>query len=189
MTFASFEFLAFFVLVLAARGLCRARSYDNWLLLAASYAFYASWSVPSVLLIMGISFVDFYVGRNWPSWSRHGRGSYGWSRASVQSRPARFLQVHELPGGQRRMGARLFGFDTAGWRFDIILPVGISFFTFKSLKPHAGCVQAVHPAVPEPPRLPALRRILSASARRPDCPCVRPAAAACDAHPGFRAGY
>ena len=29
--------------------------------------------------------------------------------------------------------ARLFGFDTAGWRFDIILPVGISFFTFKSM--------------------------------------------------------
>ena len=29
--------------------------------------------------------------------------------------------------------ARLFGFDTTGWRFDIILPVGISFFTFKSM--------------------------------------------------------
>ena len=29
--------------------------------------------------------------------------------------------------------ARLFGVDTTGWRFDIILPVGISFFTFKSM--------------------------------------------------------
>ena len=28
---------------------------------------------------------------------------------------------------------RLAGFDTSGWRLDIILPVGISFFTFKSL--------------------------------------------------------
>ena len=28
---------------------------------------------------------------------------------------------------------RLLGFDTSSWRFDIILPVGISFFTFKSM--------------------------------------------------------
>ena len=43
---------------------------------------------------------------------------------------------------------------------------------------HAGCVPADHPAVRKHPGLPALRLVLPATARRPDCPRGRPAAAA-----------
>ena len=39
MSFASFEFAVFFLVVLAGRSLCRTRAADNWLLLLASYVF------------------------------------------------------------------------------------------------------------------------------------------------------
>ena len=134
MTFASFEFAAFLLLVLMGRSLCRSRSGDNWLLLLASYAFYASWSVPSVLLILTVSLVDYHVGRRLAV-TELPRDRKRWLAVSIGTNLGLlgFFKYTNFLVANAGWAARLFGFDTAGWRFDIILPVGISFFTFKSM--------------------------------------------------------
>ena len=63
MSFISFEFAIFFVVVLLLRSGLRTSSADKWLLLLASIAFYMSWSVPCVLLIMFTSLLDFSIAR------------------------------------------------------------------------------------------------------------------------------
>ena len=134
MTFASYEFVAFFLLLLAGRSLCRSRSSDNWLLLFASYAFYASWSVPSVLLILAVSLVDFYVG-HWLALTQVRRERRRWLAVSIGTNLG-LLVIFKYTNflvANAGWAARLLGLDTAGWRFDIILPVGISFFTLKSM--------------------------------------------------------
>ncbi len=62
MIFTSFEFVCFFVVVLLSRKLISNFNTDKWFLLAASYIFYMSWSVPCVLLILFSSFIDFRIG-------------------------------------------------------------------------------------------------------------------------------
>jgi len=134
MIFASFEFLAFFLLVLAGRSLCRSRSSDNWMLLLASYAFYLSWSIPSVLLIVTVSLVDYHVGRQLAV-TELARDRKRWLTVSIATNLGLlgFFKYTNFLVANAGWAARLFGVDTTGWRFDIILPVGISFFTFKSM--------------------------------------------------------
>ena len=78
MIFASFEFAAFFLLVLLGRNVCRSRTRNNWLLLVASYVFYASWSLPCVLLFLVVSLVDYHVGIPWLRRPRVSGAGAGW---------------------------------------------------------------------------------------------------------------
>ena len=134
MTFASFEFLACFALVLAGRSLCRSRSSDNWLLLLASYVFYMSWSIPAVLLILTVSLVDCHVGHRLAATDLP-RDRKRWLAVSICTNLGLlgYFKYTNFLVANAGWAARLFGVDTTGWRFDIILPVGISFFTFKSM--------------------------------------------------------
>jgi alginate O-acetyltransferase complex protein AlgI len=134
MTFASFEFAAFFLLVLAARGASRSRSADNWILLLTSYAFYATWSVPSVLLLLTVSLVDFHVGRRLARTEVPGARKR-WLALSVCTNLGLlgFFKYTGFLMANAGWVAELFGVDTSRWRLDVILPVGISFFTFKSM--------------------------------------------------------
>jgi alginate O-acetyltransferase complex protein AlgI len=134
MTFASFEFAAFFLVILGARGVSRSCSADNWILLLASYAFYATWSVPSVLLLLAVSLVDFHVGRRLAE-AEHPIARKRWLALSISTNLGllAFFKYTNFLLANAGWAARLFGVDTSGWRFDIILPVGISFFTFKSM--------------------------------------------------------
>src|SRR5262245_33526716 len=63
MVFTSTEFLLFFALVLILRTFTRTANSDKWLLLAASVAFYASWSTSSLVFIGLTAVVDFSVAR------------------------------------------------------------------------------------------------------------------------------
>lgn len=134
MTFASFEFTAFFLVVFLARSRCRTPVGQNMVLLAASYVFYATWSVASVLLILTISIVDFHVGRRISATELavYRRGWLAISLATNLGLLAFFKYTGFLVANAGWVASR-FGADTSGWRFDIILPVGISFFTFKSM--------------------------------------------------------
>src|SRR5436189_287966 len=63
MIFTSFEFLCFFVAVILLRSCLRGLSAEKWLLLAASYCFYLTWSVPCIVLLIFTSLSDYYIGR------------------------------------------------------------------------------------------------------------------------------
>ena len=130
MIFTSITFIVFFGLVLGLLGLIRSASGRIWVLLLASYLFYANWNAYYVILIF------LY-------------GVWGWGFGLAMSRARRpaiknfyfglslFLTLGTLAYFKYAnfLGEnieRLFG--TANWSsVDVVLPVGISFFTFHTL--------------------------------------------------------
>ena len=134
MIFTSFEFIAFFLLLLLVRSLVTNFTAEKWLLLIASWLFYMSWNPPFVLLLIFTSGLDFFAGR--------------WMERSNNQRTRRLLLTLSLVanlGVLAYFKYTNFFLDTwhnllgtVGIKFNpvllnIILPAGISFFTFQSM--------------------------------------------------------
>ena len=134
MIFTSFEFIAFFLVLLLLRSRLTNFTAEKWLLLIASWLFYMSWNPPFVLLLIFTSGLDFYVGR--------------WLERSEKQRTRRWLLTASLLANLGILAYfkyTNFFFETwhtllgsIGIKFDpvllnIILPAGISFFTFQSM--------------------------------------------------------
>jgi alginate O-acetyltransferase complex protein AlgI len=134
MIFTSFEYIFFFAAVLLVRSCLRNFSYEKWILLVASYVFYMSWSIPCGFLILLTSFVDYFVG-------------VGLERIENPTRRKMLLVVSIVANlgvlgffkytnfifDNICSGLNLFGLHLNHWHYDIILPAGISFFTFQSM--------------------------------------------------------
>jgi alginate O-acetyltransferase complex protein AlgI len=134
MIFTSFEFVAFFALVMLVRSCLRSFTAEKWFLLVASYVFYMSWSVPCAFLILATSLIDYGVG-------------VGLGRIENQ-RKRKLLLVISIVANLGVLGffkytnflldnvsstLSFLGFNATHWDLDILLPVGISFFTFQSM--------------------------------------------------------
>lgn len=133
MLFNSIQFLIFFPLV-AFAYFAMPQRYRWAFLLAASYYFYMSWKPEYIVLIIGSTLVDYYVGlRMGKADTRAARRPYlilslcvnlgilfGFKYLNFFSESARMLfdQVNIFYGVPA---------------FDLLLPVGISFYTFQTL--------------------------------------------------------
>jgi alginate O-acetyltransferase complex protein AlgI len=132
--FTSFEFVLFFLVVLGVRSCLRSFNADKWFLLVASYVFYMSWSVPCGLLILGTSLTDYFVG-------------VGLGRIENERKRKLLLVVSIVANlgvlaffkysnfflTNASASLNCLGFEVPRWHFDILLPAGISFFTFQSM--------------------------------------------------------
>ncbi len=133
MLFNSFIFLIFLALVLPAYYLVP-RRFKNPLLLIASYVFYGYWDWRFLGLLLASTIVDFVVG-----WKLHD---------TQGPRERKLLLAVSVCFGIGILGFfKYFNFfvdsfndmiSTFGWRLDflhmkVILPVGISFYTFQTL--------------------------------------------------------
>ena len=134
MIFTSFEYVLFFSVVLLVRHYLRNFSVEKWFLLVASYVFYMSWSIPCGFLILFTSLVDYFVG-------------VGLGNIENQLKRKALLVVSVVAN----LGVLVYfkytnflldnvwwGLSSLGahpnrWHYDIILPAGISFFTFQSM--------------------------------------------------------
>lgn len=134
MIFTSFEFVLFFAMVMLVRSCLRDFSTEKWFLLIASYVFYMSWSIPCGFLILFTSLVDYFVG-------------VGLGRIE-EPRKRKLLLIISIIANLGVLGffkytgfalqnlwggLNLLGVHVSQWHYDIILPVGISFFTFQSM--------------------------------------------------------
>jgi alginate O-acetyltransferase complex protein AlgI len=132
--FTSFEFVLFFAVVLIVRSLLRNFSGEKWFLLVASYVFYMSWSIPCGFLILATSLIDYAVG-------------LGLGRIEDE-RKRKLLLVVSIVANLGVLGffkysnffldnicSGLNGLGLSAQRrhLEIILPAGISFFTFQSM--------------------------------------------------------
>ncbi len=134
MVFNSFTFIAFFVLILILHNLPFSWRTKKINLLIASYIFYAAWNPPFILLLWLSTVVDFFVGR----------ALYN------QENPVKkkLLLVLSLIGNLGMLcffkyGTFLLenfvtlvnaiGIDYSPAKPNIILPAGISFYTFTTL--------------------------------------------------------
>jgi alginate O-acetyltransferase complex protein AlgI len=133
MLFTELRFLPFFLLVLGVHWALRASAARKAWLLLASWAFYAAWDARFLALIGASTLLDWSVGLRLPGASARARG--------------RWLLL-SLTGNLGLLGFfKYFGFfvDSAvdllaalGFQADrpalaIVLPVGISFYTFQTL--------------------------------------------------------
>jgi alginate O-acetyltransferase complex protein AlgI len=134
MVFNSLTFVVFFAGVLACHRLLRSWTAKKALLLVASYFFYSAWNPPFVLLLMLSTVVDWYVARGMAKLEAPG--------------PRRLLLVVSLVAnlgllGYFKYGAFLLANFAAlmhAWGVhyvpaapSIVLPLGISFYTFETL--------------------------------------------------------
>ncbi|MEZ7979597.1 MAG: MBOAT family protein [Myxococcota bacterium] len=133
MLFNSLTYLAFFFVTVMLHFALPHRF--RWmLLLAASYGFYASWNAFYLVLIVGSTLVDFTVGR------RLGLAASDRERRAlvVASLVANLgllfvFKYWNFFGTSANQLAEIFGLPFVVPSLNVLLPVGISFYTFQTL--------------------------------------------------------
>lgn len=135
MLFNSLEYALFlFVVFVLFWSMARARAVRTVLLLFASWLFYMSWNATFIALIVGSTVLDYFVGLGLASTTRPGA--------------RRALLLASLIGNLGCLGLFKYadflidavsdglaaaGIPVAPGRLNLILPVGISFYTFQTL--------------------------------------------------------
>src|SRR5262249_50407017 len=131
MLFNSLTFLVFFVIVFTLHRFMPGWGAKKLLLLVASYIFYAAWNPPYVIILLFSTSLDWWLARLiWKS-ERPGRRKLLLTMSLVANlallgffKYGNFL----LDNTQRLL--TLLGVHYAPPGFDIVLPIGISFYTF-----------------------------------------------------------
>jgi alginate O-acetyltransferase complex protein AlgI len=139
--FNSLQFLWFFAIVYAAYRVlpavisaARAHRGQNWLLLVASYYFYAAWDARFLALLLASTVVDYVCGRAMGTVAdpKKRRLILTASIAFNLSMLGFFKYFNFFAGSLQAL------FAAVGWQLDfvtirVLLPIGISFYTFVTM--------------------------------------------------------
>jgi len=133
MLFNSLDFAVFFLVVFAVYAALPHRGQNRWLLIA-SYFFYGCWDWRFLSLIALSTTVDYAAahGIHRSSDPRRRRHLLTFSMA-VNLGILGFFKYFDFFIGSAEALARAAGFDPPALRLGLILPVGISFYTFQSM--------------------------------------------------------
>lgn len=130
MIFTSITFFVFFAIVLVLMALIRSAKGRIWMLLVASYIFYGNWNAHYVLLIFMYGLWGWGLGLamyNAPTPAR--KKFYFWLSVTLSLGTLAFFKYANFFGENI---ARLL--ELRSWeQVDVVLPVGISFFTFHTM--------------------------------------------------------
>ena len=133
MVFTSLHFVVFFAVVYAIYRVLPHRG-QNWLLVIASYYFYAAWDWRFLSLLVGSTVVDYAVARAIDTARDSRRRKHLlWLSLAFNFGMLGFFKYFDFFADSL---ARVF--DALGWHLDpitlhVILPIGISFYTFMSV--------------------------------------------------------
>ncbi|MBM4062812.1 MAG: MBOAT family protein [Planctomycetes bacterium] len=135
MIFSEPRFLTFFVLVFAAHWILRWNTARKWLLLGASLYFYGCWDVRFLALIVACGTVDWLVGLGLGRAHARGRNGFGWIVLSIVYNLGtlgffKYFNFFTESGAEL---LRWLGLPVGDVTLSIVLPVGISFFTFQAM--------------------------------------------------------
>ena len=134
MLFNSLTFVVFFVVVVSSYWSIRSWNARKNLLVVASYIFYGAWNPPFAALLFSTTAMDFWLGKRM-SKAKGRRSRRAWLIASVcmnLSMLGFFKYGNFLLENFQWLLARI-GIVYQPPHLDILLPVGISFYTFHSL--------------------------------------------------------
>src|SRR6059036_108331 len=134
MLFNSLTFVVFFVIVVTLYWSIGSWTARKNLLVVASYIFYGAWNPPFAALLFSTTAMDFWLGRQM-SRAKGRRSRRAWLVASVcmnLSMLGFFKYGNFLLQNFQWLLARI-GIIYQPPHLDILLPVGISFYTFHSL--------------------------------------------------------
>ena len=149
MLFNSGEFLLFFAGFLLAWWLVRGRSIclRNQLIVAASYLFYAWWDWRFLPLLVGSSLIDFWVAlRMDETADRRRKRSFLIVSLCGNLGLLAFFKYFNFFAGSLHAAAGRLGLHLPLPALEIILPVGISFYTFQTLSYTIDVYRGVLPA-------------------------------------------
>ncbi len=133
MVFNSLQYLVFFPLVFVVYWQLKRRG-QNILLLAASWFFYAMWDWRFLGLMLLTTFVDFGVGRYLAAHEdeRKRKLAFGLS-LGLNLAVLGFFKYFDFFIGSAADLLQAFGFEGSEPTLRILLPVGISFYTFHGI--------------------------------------------------------
>ena len=132
MLFTQFEFPIFFLCVLIAAWLCRGRQARNAVLLIASYYFYAYWDYRFCSLLALSTVVDYCLARGMVCCTGKGVRRVLLSVSLVVNLGVLgFFKYFNFFIDSASPALQAIGLS--GETLDIILPVGVSFYTFQTL--------------------------------------------------------
>jgi alginate O-acetyltransferase complex protein AlgI len=131
--FNSYIFAVFFVVIYVAYRALGHRG-QNWLLLAASYVFYGSWDWRFLSLLVFSTTVDYYAGIAMSATtSTRRRKAFLALSMTTNLTLLGVCKYYNFFVDQFVALFELFGVDLGAATLRIILPVGISFYTFQSM--------------------------------------------------------
>ncbi len=141
MRFDAFIFPLFFAIVLAAYWGLRSRRAQNVLILIASYVFYGWWDWRFLLLIGASTVVDFTVAKGIAAAQDRGDSPAAaarakhlmWVSVAVNLGILGLFKYFDFFVGSVAAGLGAMGLEANLPLLHIILPVGISFYTFQTL--------------------------------------------------------
>lgn len=134
MIFNSLSFLLFFAIVLAAYYTLRSWTTRKALLLVASYLFYAAWNPPFVVLLWISTVVDWFTARRISAAaSRSARRRWLFLSLGTNLGMLGYFKYGNFLLENFVAAAGAVGIEYAPPAMDIVLPVGISFYTFQTL--------------------------------------------------------
>jgi alginate O-acetyltransferase complex protein AlgI len=134
LVFNSLTFAVFFAFVLALHALPLPWTVRKTNLLVASYLFYAAWNPPFVLLLWISTVVDWYAAQGLVKARRQG-SRRAWMLLSVVANLGMlaYFKYGTFLLDNFRVAMLAVGVDYQPPAFDIVLPVGISFYTFATM--------------------------------------------------------
>ncbi len=134
MVFNSLTFVVFFAIVLVLFTLPLAWTTRKIILLVASYLFYAAWNPPFIILLWVSTVVDWWAANRIPLARTQAR-KRAWMSISVIANLGMlgWFKYGEFFLHNFQALAAGFGIQYQPPDFDIVLPVGISFYTFATM--------------------------------------------------------
>lgn len=135
MLFNSLNFAIFFPIVFLFYWFVTKRlTSQNILLLAASYFFYACWDWRFLFLLMFSTVLDFYTGLKIADASTKGSKKFWlWTSIIINAGFLGVFKYYNFFVSSFADSLSYLGLTVNPWTLEIILPVGISFYTFHGL--------------------------------------------------------
>jgi alginate O-acetyltransferase complex protein AlgI len=134
MLFVESKFFVFFAIVFCAYWALKQNGARKWLILVASYFFYGSWDWRFALMLFGISTADYlFALKIDASDEPKTRRTFVCLSLAMNLSVLAFFKYFNFFVGSSLAMARAFGVTPSFVTVHIILPIGVSFFTFQSL--------------------------------------------------------
>jgi len=132
--FNSLSFAIFLPIVFVLYWMIKTKKNQNILLMLASYYFYACWDWRFLFLLAFSTFLDYYTGLKIEnSQKKSSKKFWFWLSIGVNLGFLGFFKYYNFFAESFAELFAGFGFQVNPWILQIILPVGISFYTFHGL--------------------------------------------------------
>lgn len=136
MLFNTINFAIFLPIVFLLYWFATRRNFklQNILLLIASFFFYASWDYRFLFLLMFSTFLDYFTGiKIYCSRNQRRRKAWLWLSICINLGFLGIFKYYNFFAASFADGLSLLGIQADFWTLKVILPVGISFYTFHGL--------------------------------------------------------